>query len=206
MELGETVLWRNNVDRRQAGTLEEAEAHAAAERPDLIVVDGRMPEAAAFVIGLRSQPATHTVSIVAIGHDDLGSSDLELLQSGANAILHLPSNPEWDDRLYRLIHVPVRRATRFKVHLQMDAWFGPEGASFAGQGLNLSVSGMLLAVDRLLQVGDDLHFAFQLPNLPGIIEGSGTVARLAGAKEYGLELTHVKGDGRQRIRTFVEGG
>jgi hypothetical protein len=32
------------------------------------------------------------------------------------------------------------------------------------------------------------------------------VVRLAGARQYGLELTHVKGDGRQRIRAFVEGG
>jgi CheY-like chemotaxis protein len=200
------VLWRNNVDRRQVRTLDEARDQAAVERPDVILVDGRMPDAASFVSGLRDHPATHRVSIVAISSDELGASDLELLQGGANAILHLPSDPDWDDRLYRLIHVPVRRATRFKVHLQMDAWFGPEGASFAGQTLNLSVTGMLFEVDRLLRVGDDLHFAFQLPDIPGIIEGSGTVTRLAGARHYGLEMTHVKGDGRQRIRTFVEGG
>jgi len=158
------------------------------------------------VTGLRHHPTTRTVSIVAIGSDELGGSDLDLLQSGANAILHLPSNPDWDDRLYRLIHVPFRRAARFEVHLQVDAGFGPEGASFAGEGLNLSVNGMLFSVDRLLRVGDDLHFAFQLSGLPGLVEGSGTVTRLAGARQYGLELTHVKGDGRQRIRAFVEGG
>jgi CheY-like chemotaxis protein len=177
-----------------------------AERPDVIVVDGRMPDAVSFVVGLRHQPETRTVSIVAIGSDDLGGSDLDLLQSGANAILHLPSNPEWDDRLYRLIHVPVRRSTRFGVHLQVDAGFGPEGGTLPGQVLNLSVNGMLVSVDRLLRVGDDLHFAFQLPQGSGFVEGMGTVTRLAGARQYGLELTHVKGDGRQRIRAFVEGG
>jgi DNA-binding response OmpR family regulator len=206
LELGKTVLWRNNVERRLARNLDQAEAQAAAERPDVILVDGRLDEAASLVKGLRHHPVTRTVSIVAIGNDDLGSSDLELLQNGANAILHLPSNPEWDDRLYRLIHVPVRRSTRFNVHLQMDAWFGPEGATFPGQALNLSVNGMLFTVERVFRVGDDVHFAFQLPELPGIIEGSGTVTRLAGARQYGLELTHVKGDGRQRIRAFVEGG
>ncbi len=206
MELGKTVLWRNNVDRRQAGSLDEAKALAAAERPDVILIDGRMPQAPLLVTTLRHHPTTRTVSIVAISDDDLGSSDLDLLQGGANAILHLPSNPEWDDRLYRLIHVPVRRSTRFDLQLQMDAWFGPEGATFPGQALNLSVNGMLFTVDRTLSVGDDIHFAFQLPDLPGLIEGSGTVARLAGARQYGLELTHVKGDGRQRIRAFVEGG
>ena len=200
------MLWRNNVDRRMARNLAEARTQAAAERPDVILIDGRMKDAAAFVIALRHDAVTRTVSIVAIGSDELGSSDLELLQGGANAILHLPSNPEWDDRLYRLIHVPVRRSTRFEVHLQVDAGFGPEGAIFAGQALNLSVSGMLFTVDRLLRVGDDLHFAFQLPQVVGIVEGSGTVMRLAGARQYGLELSHVKGDGRHRIRTYVEGG
>jgi CheY-like chemotaxis protein len=200
------VLWRNNVDRRQARSLEEAQAQAAAERPDLILVDGRMPQAAALVSALRHDPATRTVSLVAIGSDELGASDLDLLQSGVNAILYLPSNPDWDDRLYRLIHVPVRRATRFEVHLQVEAGFGPEGSSFAGQALNLSVSGMLISADRPLRVGDDLHFAFQLPRAAGFIEGSGTVTRSAGARQYGVELTHVKGDGRHRIRTFVEGG
>jgi CheY-like chemotaxis protein len=192
------------VQRRRAASLEVAQAQVALERPDVILVDGRMPEAASFVEGLRHHPPTRAVSIVAIGSDELGGSDLELLQSGANAILHLPPNPEWDDRLYRLIHVPVRRSTRFGVHLEVDAGFGPEGGSFPGQALNLSVNGMLIAVDRLLRVGDDLHFAFLLPPLPGLIEGTGTVTRLAGAKHYGLELTHVKGDGRQRIRAFVE--
>ena len=28
----------------------------------------------------------------------------------------------------------------------------------------------------------------------------------AHARQYGLEMTHVKADGRQRIRAFVEGG
>ena len=194
------------MDRREASTLDEAHAQAAAERPDVIVVDGRMPEAAAFVSRLRRDPATRTVSIVAIGSDELGSSDLDLLESGVNAILRLPSNPEWDDRLYRLIHVPLRRAARFDVHLQVDAGFGPEGESVRGRGLNLSVNGMLFEIERKLHVGDDLYFAFHLPGVSGIVEGSGTVTRLAGAHQYGLELTHVKGDGRQRIRAFVEGG
>jgi CheY-like chemotaxis protein len=187
-------------------TPEEAQAQALAERPDVILVDGRMAEAASFVSRLRRDPATRTVSIVAIGSDELGTSDLDLLESGANAILRLPSNPEWDDRLYRLIHVPLRRATRFEIHLQVDAGFGPEGESFRGYCINLSVNGMLLETERRLRVGDDLYFALQLPAVSGFVEGSGTVSRLAGAHQYGLELTHVKGDGRQRIRTFVEGG
>ena len=57
----------------------------------MILIDGRMPQAASLVSALRNDPATRTVSLVAISSDDLGASDLDLLQSGVNAILHLPS-------------------------------------------------------------------------------------------------------------------
>jgi hypothetical protein len=165
-----------------------------------------MEGAASFVSRLRHDPATHAISIVAIGCDELGASDLDLLESGANAILRLPPTSDWDDRLYRLIHVPMRRSVRFEVRFQVDGGFGPEGETFQGYGENLSVNGLLFETERRLAVGDDLYFAFQLQGVAGVIEGTGTVARLAGPRRYGLELTHVQGDGRQSIRAFVEGG
>ena len=48
-ELGETVLWRRNVERRLARTLDDALRYAATERPDIIVVDHELPGAAAVV-------------------------------------------------------------------------------------------------------------------------------------------------------------
>jgi hypothetical protein len=65
---------------------------------------------------------------------------------------------------------------------------------------------MLVDTERALALGDDVHFAFQLPGSPGILEGSGTIMRTEGRRHYGVELGHVKGDGRQRIRFYVEGG
>ena len=37
--------------------------------------------------------------------------------------------------------------------------------------------------------------------------GTGTVVRQAdGSNQFGIELTHVQGDGRVRIKSFVESG
>jgi hypothetical protein len=87
----------------------------------------------------------------------------------------------------------------------MEAGFGAQGDVFSANALNLSVNGLLIQCDQALQVGDDLHFAFQLPGDDAFINGMGTVVRHGSQKnQYGVELSHVKGDGRLRIKQFVE--
>jgi DNA-binding response OmpR family regulator len=206
-ELGETVLWRRNMERRLARTLDEAVRHAAAERPDIIVVDHEFPGAAEAVAQLRQAERTRTVSIVALARGDFDSSEIELIAAGVNAILRLPPAGDWDDRLVRLIHVPVRKEARLSIHLLLQ-----DGAESGEQvlpalALNLSVNGMLVESGRALTLGEDIHFAFHLPGSSEIVAGSGTVVRVAdGSQRFGIELTHVEGDGRVRIKQFVESG
>jgi CheY-like chemotaxis protein len=204
-ELGGTVLWGNNVDRRLARDRDQARLLAAQGRPDIIVVDQDMPGAAALVNAFRENPYTRRISIVVLARGDFDPSELELLQSGANAILRIPPGVDWDDRLVRLMHIPQRRQTTFGVYLRLDVEFAEGGETFPAQALNLSVNGILVESSRPLQVGDELHYAFQLPGDPTLIDGSGTVVR-HGAEplHYGVELTHVDGDGRVRIKKFVE--
>ena len=79
-----------------------------------------MPGAAAIVAALRQDPITRPTAIVALGRSEFGFDHLDLLEAGANAILPLPPGHDWDDRLMRLIHVPVRRATRFPVDMALE--------------------------------------------------------------------------------------
>jgi len=203
-ELRETVLYRRNVDRRMAHNVAQARVQAAASLPDIIVVDHQLPEATRLVSELRDDPITRRVSIAVLARGDFDTADVALLQAGANAILRLPPGPDWDDRLSRLIHVPVRREARLPIHLQIAATFGSWSDTFPAVLVNLSIHGMLLLCTRPLQVGDDVHFAFQLPHQRGLVNGIGTVIRQVGSERYGVELTQVEGDGRRHIRTFVE--
>ena len=121
-----------------------------------------------------------------------------------NAVLRLPPSGDWDDRLFRLMHVPVRREVRVPVRLQLDLGFGAHGEQFKGVALNLSVNGMLVETNRPLQVGDDLIFTLELPN--GAVTGTATVVRHAAASgQYGIELATVKGDGRVKLKAWVDG-
>jgi CheY-like chemotaxis protein len=206
-ELGETVLWRRNMTRRLARTLDEAVRQAAAERPDIIVVDHEFPGAAEAVAQLRQGERTRTISIVALARGDFDSSEIELIAAGVNAILRLPPAADWDDRLVRLIHVPVRKEARLALHLLIQDGHESGEQVLPALVLNISVNGMLVESGRPLTLGEDVHFTFRLPGSSGPVAGSGTVVRLAeGSQRFGIELTHVEGDGRVRIKQFVESG
>jgi hypothetical protein len=55
-------------------------------------------------------------------------------------------------------------------------------------------------------VGEDLRFWFDMPAGHGTVQGEGTVVRQTPPSHFGVELTHVEGDGRVRIKRYVESG
>lgn len=204
-ELASTVLWRQNVERYTATSLAEVRRVASAHRLDIIVLDKRIANAAGVVDQLRQDPRTRHVSIVVLARGDFDPSEIPILEAGANAILRIPPGPDWDDRLVRLIHVPVRKAARFEVKVLIESGFTVAGRVLPVTALNLSVHGMLVESSHPLHVGDDVQFAFYLPGDSELITGTGTVVRQADApNQFGVELTHVEGDGRKRIKRFVE--
>jgi DNA-binding response OmpR family regulator len=204
-ELFTTVLWRKNVERYPVVSFQDARTLAGGGRPDIVVVDQRLLDAAGVVRRLRQDQATRGVSIVVLARGDFDTSEVGLLEAGANAILRLPPGPDWDDRLERLLHVPLRRASRFAVHVQNESALEVAGQIIPATALNLSVNGMLVESAQKFQIGDDVQFAFHLPEVGGVVAGSGTVVRHTGTPgQFALELTHVEGDGRVRIKQFVE--
>ena len=204
-ELGGTVLFRSSVERLRAGGVADVRRAAETARLDVVVVDSAMPAPASIVAALRQDLLTRHCAIVVLGRTEFGSDHLAMLEAGANAILPLPAGHDWDDRLVRLMHVPVRKSTRFPVDLALEGGLR-RGVGFSGRALDLSVHGLLLECRHPLDVGEDLRLAFALPGGEGGVRGTGTVVRLAPGARFGVELTHVEGDGRVRIKRYVEGG
>jgi CheY-like chemotaxis protein len=202
-ELGDTVLFRRNVERLPASRAEDVQRLAASGRIDVIVVDSALPGAAGVVAVLRQDAATRATAIVALGRSEFGFGHLDLLEAGANAILPLPPDHDWDDRLTRLINVPVRATTRFPVDMAIEGGL-LNGLCLSGRALNLSVHGLLLECPHPLEVGQDLRFSLEMSGAGGAVRGTGTVVRVAGENCFGVELTHVEGDGRVRIKRYVE--
>jgi hypothetical protein len=202
-ELSGTALFRSNVQRLPGTSAADVRRHAEGGSVDVVVVDSALPRAAEVVAALRSDATTRALAIVALGRSEFSSGHLDLIEAGANAILPLPPGADWDDRLMRLVHVPLRKATRFPVDLAIEGGLR-SGMRFTGRALNLSVHGLLLECRQPLDVGEDLLVSFDMPAGHGPVRGTGTVVRASPPHHYGVELTSAEGDGRLRIKRFVE--
>jgi CheY-like chemotaxis protein len=202
-ELHATVLYCNNVERLAATAASDVRRHAEQGRLDVIVVDSAISGASGLVAALRQDPLTRPTAIVALGRSEFGLGQLDLLQAGANAILPLPPKADWDDRLMRLVNVPARRVTHLAVEAMIEGGLRG-GLGFRARLLNLSVHGLLLECPEEIQIGDDLRLDFELPGGHGRVRGTATVVRQAQARQFGVELTHIEGDGRVRIKRYVE--
>jgi DNA-binding response OmpR family regulator len=201
-ELGGTLLWRSGVERQVVDHQEEALLVAMAARPQLVVVDRDLPGAGRLVTGLREDPLTRQLSIVVVARGDFDPAEVELLEAGANAILRIPAGPEWNDRLQRLIDVPLRRNARFFVSFRVAAAHGP-GPAEPALALNLSVAGILIEATTRLTVWDEVELTFTLPALPQEVHAQGRVVRLAGPRQYGIEIVAFADDGLPAVRRYL---
>jgi len=198
-----TMLGRQNVVRVKAADLDAVKRATLEGRVDIVLLDAALPGAPDLATALREEPLTRGLSIAALGHSEFGFVMVELLEAGVNAILPLPPDADWDDRPLRLVHVPARKVSRFPVNFAVGVGRGT-GEPFTGRALNVSVHGLLLQTAFPLDVGHDLRLAFDLPGM-GSIRATGTVVRLEPPGCMGIELTSVEGDGRVRIKRYVEG-
>lgn len=200
-QLGQTLLWRTGIERHVATRIEEARMKAVAARPDIVVVDRDLPHAGKLIAGLRDDPATRRVSIAIVAHGDMDASEVELLEAGANAILRLPPGPDWDDRLIRLLHVPVRREARLPVEFGVDALGTGVAERFPAQALNLSRSGILIETSTELGIGDELELEFPIDG--ETVMGRGRVVRRGAANHFGVQFAPLPDWAAQRIEQFV---
>src|SRR5687767_10911958 len=112
-ELQGTVLGRLGVERYSAQGLEEAQMMALAAPPELVLVDRDLPRAEELILRLRADDATRDLSLAVFARGEFEPSEVALLEAGANALLRLPVDAEWDQRLVKLMSVPLRRDARF---------------------------------------------------------------------------------------------
>lgn len=201
-DLKGTVLWRREFMRFAAAALGTAQTMAA-KRPDITLVDRDVEWALPFLRWVRGNDAIRGISIAVLARGEVDPAEMEMLEAGANAILRLPAGPEWDKRLTRLIHVAIRREIRFPVFFKFGA--APMGgwAPIRGVTLNISETGMLIECGGL-EIGSEVHFAFQLPGRTEVIRGRARVSRQAAPGQFGLEFSELAGEYLEQILGFVK--
>jgi hypothetical protein len=206
-DLHGTILGRKDMERWNASTAAEANALLLAERPDLLVVDARSPDAEKLVAVMRANPVTRPMSIAVVAAGDFDPSDLRFIVAGANAILRPPAGLEWDERLETLLHVPPRREARLAVLAQYQMAIYDAVQSVGGTALNVSENGMLLESDVPLPAGADLDLRIYLGDgRPTPLVGCGQLVRHEAARRSGVRFYGLEHDGMSRLRHFVGRG
>jgi CheY-like chemotaxis protein len=196
-----TVLGRQGVEHYSVRSFDEAQTMVLAARPELVLLDRDMPRAEDFVAKVRADASTRHLSIAVFARGEFQVGEVSLLESGANAVLRLPVNEEWDQRLVKLMSVPLRREARFPVHLRLsDPIKSGDGVGLA---LNLSLHGMLVEASVPLRLHDRLLFAFRIHKSEDKVSGAGRIVRQSGGGHFGLEFDKLDYAGAARIQRFV---
>jgi DNA-binding response OmpR family regulator len=203
-ELRSTVVGRGGIDRFQCTEMEEIRRLSAAISPQAILVDRDLPEARSLIEELRQEPSTRERSIAVLARGAVRPLEAELIASGANAVLRLPPDRQWDSRLSRLLDIASRQDTRLEVQFAVDARSGAEDADgdSSAQALNISPTGMRLQTTLRLVIGQEIVFRFELPGSEEIA-GRGRVTREASTKVFGIEFVNLDSASQQAIRNYV---
>lgn len=201
-ELERSVLGRQGVVSYWAPGFDEARMMALVAHPELILIDRDLPRAEELVLSLRADDSTRDLSLAIFARGEFEPSEVALLEAGANAVLRLPVDEEWDQRLLKLMSIPLRRDARIAVHLRLER---PLVESVAvGLALNLSLHGMLVEAHAPLGMQERLAFAFRLQQDDREkVSGEGRVVRQAGPSQFGVEFERLDYAGAARIQHFV---
>ena len=203
----ETILRRRDAIVATALAGSEGLEKAKGDVPQLIIFgydlfDMSAPE---FCRAIRANDGTKAVSLLLVC--DRGApehADL-CLSAGCNDVIYRPlQRHELDAKVEKLTAIPVRRQLRTitKIEVSMEK----NGRFVLGRSMNISATGMLLEVDRVLTNEGVVRIHFYLPGDPRPMQAdaeilraefSGTMAR------YGLRFLNLAAEEKERIEHFV---
>lgn len=180
---------------------------AREELPHLIIFgfdlfDMTAPE---FCREIRNEESTRGVSLLLIADRDHPDHGDLCLSAGCNDVIFRPiQRRELDSKVEKLTAIPVRRQLRTITKIEVS--LEKNGRFVLGRSVNISASGMLLEVDRMLPGDGVVRLHFYLPGDPVPLqleaqvlraEFSGTMAK------YGMRFIDLQTEERDRIERYV---
>jgi CheY-like chemotaxis protein len=203
----ETILRRRDQVIFTALSGGEGLLKARREQPQLIVFgfdlfDMNAPE---FCRDIRADEATAGVSLLLVCERESPEHVDLCMSAGCNDVIYRPlQKRDLDEKVERLTRIPVRRELRTITKIEVSV--ENNGRFHLARSINISSTGMLVEVDRVLPGDGHLRLHFYLPGdpKPMQIEAQIVRAEFSGAMaKYGFRFTNA-GDGeRQRIDQYV---
>jgi response regulator RpfG family c-di-GMP phosphodiesterase len=203
----ETILRRRDMQIMTALAGSEGLAKARAEKPHLIMFgydlfDMTAPE---FCREIRHDEATRPISLLLVCDREHSDHSELCLSAGCNDVIFRPlQKPELDQKVERLTSIPVRRQLRTITKIEVS--LEKNGRFLLGRSVNISSTGMLVEVDRMLPQEGPVRLHFYLPADPKPLQVMAEVLRaeFSGTmSKYGMRFVEPTGEDRERISRYV---
>ncbi|HET8796126.1 MAG TPA: PilZ domain-containing protein, partial [Thermoanaerobaculia bacterium] len=202
----ETILRRRDMVIATALAGSEGLRKAREEKPNLIVFgfdlfDMTAPE---FCREIRNDGLTRAISLLLVCDREHSEHGDLCLSAGCNDVIFRPlQKPELDQKVERLTNIPVRRQLRTITKIEVS--LEKNGRFILGRSVNISSTGMLIEVDRVLPHDGPVRLHFYLPGDPRPLQIVGEVLRaeFAGSlSKYGVRFLSSTEADRERISRF----
>ena len=202
----ETILRRREAVVTTALAGSEGLRKARDEQPQLIMFgfdlfDMSAPE---FCREIRSDDRTRGISLLLVCERDNAQHQELCLAAGCNDVIYRPlQRNDLDAKITRLTTIPTRRDLRTLTRIEVS--LEKSGRFLIGRSLNISSTGMLLELDRVLAGEGVLRLHFYLPGEPKPMQIDAEVLRaefVGTLAKYGLRFITVGEEERERIEKF----
>jgi CheY-like chemotaxis protein len=203
----ETILRRRDTIVMTSLSGGEGLNKARDEQPQLIVFgydlfDMTAPE---FCREIRATEETKGISLLLVCDRDASHHADLCLGAGCNDVIYRPlQRHELDAKVSKLTEIPVRRQLRTITKIEVS--LEKNGRFVLGRSVNISSSGMLLEVDKMLPGEGAIRLHFYLPGDPRPMQLKAEVLRAdfsGPMPRYGVKFASVQEDERVRIDRYV---
>lgn len=203
----ETILRRRDTIVMTSLSGSDGLEKAKTEQPQLIVFgfdlfDMTAPE---FCREIRALEDTRAISLLLVCDRDASHHADLCLGAGCNDVIYRPlQRPELDAKVERLTAIPVRRQLRTITKIEVS--LEKNGRFVLGRSMNISASGMLLEVDKMLPGEGAVRLHFYLPGDPKPMQLKAEVLRAdfsGGTPRYGVKFVDVHDAEKERIERYV---
>jgi CheY-like chemotaxis protein len=158
-----------------------------------------------FCREIRSDEATKQISLLLVCDRDAPEEGELCLSAGCNDVIYRPlQRRDLDERVERLTSIPVRRQLRTITKIEVS--LENNGRFVLARSINISATGMLIEVDRVLPGEENVRIHFFLPGdaKPLQIEAEILRAEFSGTMaKYGLKFVNHDAEAKERIEHFV---
>jgi len=199
-----TFLRRCDVKVLTSGQGPQLLALARDRRPDVAVLDLRVPGGLQLCRSLKAAAVTRAVPIVAIAWR---RDELEAMSAGADVLVFEPiSRGEILDALSGFVHFPERRQPRCNANLRFT--FASDNRTGQAFCRSLSSNGTFLRTDWAPPEGSELSLRFRLPGDEREIGCRGIVRSLergdhAFDSGIGVEFREIPPPDLERLEEFI---